>query len=307
MAMKTHTVSSGETLSQIIRRHYGRFDMRLLDMVLAANGLSDPDRIRAGQALKLPGNWNGGADPARPAITDMPHGDRDTAALVSKTQASDAPRAGRAPEKPAVLEKPLGPGDFWKETYHKDLIVLHFTAGYTWESAYSAFRQPGRVAAPFLVDTNGDIRRLFDEKFWAPHLGIRGEHSQNNRHDKRSIGIEIVNIGPVWNRNGKWTDYTGRAWSADRVVPGENRDAHGGAAFPPAQVEAVCALVNWLLAQYRIPRRIPADFFSCRLPAMRDYKGVATHQMFRADKYDLGPAFPFRQLIAECGLQTVSL
>lgn len=307
MALKNHKVSRGETLTQIIGRFYGRFDTRLLDMVLAANGLADPDTIREGRELKLPGNWAGGEDHVRPGISEMPHGDKAEAALVRKTRPSDSPRAGRAPAEPAVIETPLGPKDYWKEKYHKDLIVLHFTAGYTWESAYATFKQPGRVAAPFLVDTNGVIRRLFDERFWAPHLGVKGVHSQNNRHDKRSMGIEIVNIGPVWNRGGKWVDYTGRTWSADRVVPGKNRDAHGGVAFPAAQVGAVCALVNWLLMEYRIPRRIPADFISCRMPAMREFRGVATHQMFRADKYDLGPAFPFRQFVEQCGLEQIAL
>jgi N-acetyl-anhydromuramyl-L-alanine amidase AmpD/phage tail protein X len=302
MTFKIHVVGQGDSLSKIIKKYYGHFDTRLLDMVAAANGLADPDRIRAGRKLKLPGNWGGAADPVRPDITDMAHSDRATSALVNKAQPSDTPRAGRAPAQPGITQKSLPAADYWKEAYHKDLIVLHFTAGYTWEGAYAAFKQKGRVATPFIVAKSGAIYRLFDERCWAYHLGIPGRNAQNHRHDKRSIGIEIVNIGPVWRKGGKWVDYMGKSYSEAQIVQGKNRDAHGGVAFPADQVQSVCSLVNWLLTQYRIPRRMPADFMSCQLPAMCEFRGVATHQMFRKDKYDMGPAFPYRQLIETCGL-----
>ena len=129
------------------------------------------------------------------------------------------------------------------------MIVLHFTAGYDWKSAYSTFLKTDRVATPFLVGADGTIYRLFDELYWAHHIGIKGRDSENNRHDKRSIGIEIVNIGPVWFKRGKWVDYLGKAHPENQIVRGRNRDAEGGVVFPGAQVDSVCILVNWLLSR----------------------------------------------------------
>jgi hypothetical protein len=57
--------------------------------------------------------------------------------------------------------------------------------------------------------------------------------------------------------------------------------------------------------QFDIPAAIPSDFTAFQLPAIGRFSGVATHQMFRRDKYDLGPAFPFHELIQQCGLKTV--
>ena len=305
MPFKFHTVSKGDTLAKIIRKYYGGFDIRRLDMVMAANALDDPDKIRVGQKLKLPGNWSGARGAVAPPVTDIPHTDRQIGALVDRTGPSGTPTAGRA--APAAVAKPLGDQDYWKDRFHKDLIVLHFTAGYDWQGAYATFKKPGRVATPFLVGLDGTIYRLFDERCWAYHLGIKGRASENSRHDKRSIGIEIVNIGPAWSKNGHWVDYTGKTWPADHIIKGANRGAQGGVAFPQLQVDAVCALVNWLLCEYRIPRRIPADSTGFQLPVVAGFRGVATHQMFRRDKYDLGPAFPYAQLIRDCGLEKVAL
>ena len=50
----TYTVQSGDTLSKIAKRFYG--DAKLYPKIFEANRdqLSDPDKIRVGQSLKLP-------------------------------------------------------------------------------------------------------------------------------------------------------------------------------------------------------------------------------------------------------------
>lgn len=49
---KYHVVGERETLSEISRKYYGT--TRLHTLIMKANGLSDPDRIRAGQRLLIP-------------------------------------------------------------------------------------------------------------------------------------------------------------------------------------------------------------------------------------------------------------
>lgn len=62
---QVHTVTKGETLSQIIRDHYGRFDARLLRSVVAANPqIHDPNLILVGWSIVFPDD----APDAEPAI-----------------------------------------------------------------------------------------------------------------------------------------------------------------------------------------------------------------------------------------------
>jgi N-acetyl-anhydromuramyl-L-alanine amidase AmpD len=159
-----------------------------------------------------------------------------------------------------------------------------------------------------VVDTDGTIIRLFDEKYWSYHLGIRGADSENWRHDKRSIGIEIVNIGPVWKHpDGMlYEDYTHRrTYGEDDIVLGKNRDADGGVKFPDIQMDSVIQLVNWLMIQYDIPRKMIRNPMECNIPQARELKGVCYHQTFRIDKYDMGVAFAETRFRNECRLETV--
>jgi nucleoid-associated protein YgaU len=49
---RTHTVRSGESLSEICVRYYG--DVSLMDRLAKTNGLDDPDQVRAGTRLSVP-------------------------------------------------------------------------------------------------------------------------------------------------------------------------------------------------------------------------------------------------------------
>ena len=206
-----------------------------------------------------------------------------------------------------ILNKPLPPRKYFAQAQKKDLVVLHFTAGYDWQTVHKTFMKAGRVCTPYIVDLTGPkhIVKLYDDKFWSYHLGIKTDTEHLN--DKRSIGIEIVNIGPVWQRDGKWFDYVGRQWSESEIVAGANRGADGGVGFPAEQVEAVARLVNHLCDTHAIPRQVPSDKTSCQLPQMNAFKGLATHQMFRKDKYDLGPAWPWEKFMELCELEEVEI
>ncbi len=226
--------------------------------------------------------------------------------LVSKTAISDTPRTENVVDN--IFLKELPQGEYWKEEHSKEIIVLHFTAGYNWKSAYDAFMGPGRVATPFIVDKEGPkyIVKLFDEKYWSYHLGIKeAEYSKNWANDKRSIGIEVVNIGPVWFKDGVWKDYVGKEWLVDDIVQGKNRDADGGVKFPEEQIKAVCDLINYLCDKWNIPREVPKDKMSFQLPQMGEFKGIVTHQMFRQDKYDMGIAWPWEKVTGACNLKEV--
>ncbi|NQU83085.1 MAG: N-acetylmuramoyl-L-alanine amidase [Parcubacteria group bacterium] len=246
-------------------------------------------------------------------MTIIEEPDENITTLVTKKPEIKTPTVGDIEKN--TYEHSLPVGDYWKQEFNKEIIVLHYTAGYNWEGAYNTFKKPGRVATPFIIDKEGPkyIVKLFDEKYWSYHLGIKSkEFSKNWINDKRSIGIEIVNIGTVWHEEGQWKDYIQRieksgTTSEQDIIKGNNRDADGNVKFPEKQVDAVCDLVNYLCDKWNIPRQVPKDKMSLQLPQITNFKGIVTHQMFRQDKYDMGVAWPWQKMIERCGLQEIEI
>nr|WP_244314255.1 N-acetylmuramoyl-L-alanine amidase [Pannonibacter sp. XCT-53] len=112
-----------------------------------------------------------------------------------------------------------------------DMIVLHYTGMQDGESALQRLCDPrAEVSAHYLVEEDGAVLQCVPEARRAWHAGTsfwKGETDINSR----SIGIEIVNPGHAW----------------------------GYRPFPPAQVEAVIALVADIAARHAIaPWRILA-------------------------------------------------
>lgn len=138
-----------------------------------------------------------------------------------------------------------------------DILVLHYTGMRTAGAALDRLCDPdAKVSAHWLVDEDGTTTALVPEDRRAWHAGVsfwRGHGSLNDR----SIGIEIVNPGHEF-------DYR---------------------PFPDAQVEAVTALCQGILARHRIPAR-----------------NVVAHSDIAPDrKQDPGELFPWARL-AEAGI-----
>ncbi len=198
----------------------------------------------------------------------------------------------------------LSAADYYAEATKKDLIVLHFTAGQSARSAVTAWRStPEHVATAYVVDVDGTVYETFRPDYWAYHLGIRG----GTEHERRSIGVEIANVGPLqparddaevlawWPRD--WGQKYCTLAETDRYCQREYRGKRYFATFPDAQLDAVGRLVRDLCDRFEIARCLPDA--SRRLecdPTFAAYKGVATHANFRADKWDVGPAFDWEQL-----------
>lgn len=205
----------------------------------------------------------------------------------------------------------LPSSQYFQQVYPKDLIVLHFTAGATAAGAHAAWLQsPVPVATAYIVDLNGAIYEIFDPKYWAYHLGIRGVANANWKHDRRSIGIEIVNVGPLrpdpknpdqlnwWPPSGEYK----AAWCTRRDTTRYVQEPYRGfdyfASFPQVQMASLKELVGSLCQTFNIPVKIPAhprrtEFNPAFFAA---YQGIAAHQNFRDDKVDIGPAFDWHLL-----------
>lgn len=281
--MHKHIVQPGSSLVSIAR------ELRIpLSVLIDANQIADPNRIQVGQELRIPIS---GIDP-------------------SVAQAKPQPL--RPVPSPIAIERKsmaLAPGQYFRQKFKKDLIVLHFTAGSSARSAFDSWRSTTtQVATAYLVDTDGSIFECFPPEYWAYHLGVSGPESAGWRHDKRSIGIEIANVGSLridaqnpqqlnWWPNNFGTKYCTLAEST-RYVAAPFRGFSHFASFPSVQCDAVASLVSHLCEELKIPRVLPpvAQQTAFDMDFFKSFRGIATHQNFRKDKSDIGPAFPLSRV-----------
>lgn len=192
---------------------------------------------------------------------------------------------------------------------YKNLIVLHHTAG---RSAVSTFYwwqnyDKRRVATAYIVERDGTIYEIFDPAYWAFHLGLTGT---GGMHDQRSIGIELASEGGLIARGSRLyafdrispeTEYTGNLYDYGKLW----RDSYRFfAAYTVNQTEAAAELINYLCANFSIPRRTPASFFDF-YPGMREFRGIIGHHHVRGDKTDLHPGFDWSALVRKCDLELI--
>jgi N-acetyl-anhydromuramyl-L-alanine amidase AmpD len=200
---------------------------------------------------------------------------------------------------------------FFRQRVPKDLIVLHATASSTARSVFDTWKNPasGRVATAYVVERNGRVYEMFPPDCWAYHLGMR-VRNPGHYNDRRSIGIEIVNPGPLrpdpegadtlnW-----WPDNFRKPWclisEKEKYLCREFRGFKYYAAYTQKQYAAVGQLVDWLCRRFGIPRVLPPatqrdvsdpDTF-CK------FRGIAAHHNFRPDKFDVGPAWDWNKLLS---------
>ncbi|MBY0505004.1 MAG: N-acetylmuramoyl-L-alanine amidase [Bryobacteraceae bacterium] len=205
------------------------------------------------------------------------------------------------------VSRRLAANQFFPEKQAKDLVVLHFTAGGSVAGAYQSWISTReRVATAYLVDLDGRIYETFDPSQWAYHLGVAAAHNPAWRQDRRSIGIEVVNwgglkpgpIGSLCSWPNQYRNPYCLLTEENKYVRKSFRGLDYFAAFPEAQTEAVCRLTRQLCDQFGIPKQIPEAGRRENLdwPYYENYRGVASHQNFHAEKTDIGPAFDWERL-----------
>lgn len=245
-----------------------------------------------------------------PAVCGQPTWLAPVASFAGAAASAEKPPSFGAPlqTQSQEIEKNryrLAADQFLPQQHRKDLIVLHFTAGTSCESAFRTWAgNPDRIATAYGVDPDGSIVEFFPPECWAFHLGVKG----TRRHDQRSIGIEIANVGPLKpsptnpNQLNWWPNDWGTPYCTldreDLYCRAPFRGIDHFAAMPVAQQDAVGTLVRHLCERFAIPRIASAQARSGEYDAaaFENYAGVATHSNFRRDKWDVGPAFSWDRL-----------
>jgi N-acetyl-anhydromuramyl-L-alanine amidase AmpD len=206
----------------------------------------------------------------------------------------------------------LPPEEYVDRVEKKNLIVLHFTASSTAQSVYNSWMarvngKPYRVATAYVVDRDGQIYEFFPPERWAWHLGMTA-NNPNSVHDRRAVGIEIVNVGPLKEDkvrknqlNWWWKDFQ-TPWCLKDEVNSYTEASYRGyryfATFPEVQVNAVRDLVHAICERFDIPRTLPPKKKLAEFDPVffGNFQGIASHQNFRADKSDIGPAWNWDSL-----------
>ncbi len=135
-----------------------------------------------------------------------------------------------------------------------DILLLHYTGMQSCEAAVARLTDAAaRVSSHYTIDEDGTVYVHVPEHLRAWHAGVSSWRGHNDINS-RSIGIEIVNPGHEF----------------------------GYRAFPEAQIEAVIALSQKIIARHEIPAR----------------NVIAHSDIAPGRKTDPGELFPWRRLAA---------
>lgn len=161
------------------------------------------------------------------------------------------------------------------------LIVLHYTVTQTKPGVISAFRQRDYLSCHLTVGLDGRITQMVPFNRKAYHAGessFKGRPSCN----AFSIGIEIVNPGPVTPDGKGFRDVYGRPWYGKAV---QAKHKHPGCAYDwwaeytDEQIEAVIRVCAELAQEYSIQHIVGHEDVS------------------PGRKIDPGPAWPWEALL----------
>lgn len=169
-----------------------------------------------------------------------------------------------------------------------EAIVLHFTGG-EYEAAIHSFRSDASGSSVhYIVDRDGTVTQMVPEFFGAYHVtcyGVRtaclpdcpicnDPQGRLTEPWRRSIGIELVNIGPVRGGPGNFLDRTGLPFRGllyvDYLASWRYRYWED---YPEPQIAALRVLLLDLMQRYGIP-----------------LDRVIGHSRVQPEKIDPGPA-----------------
>ena len=204
--------------------------------------------------------------------------------------------------------KPKNSGDFsYADKHAKDLLVLHFTAGWLWGDLPTLTTAHYHVSVAFVIGRSGRIYRLFDPTGWSNHLGKELQVVGGNIfNSKRSVAIELSNVGPLSLDHGT-LEFAGSPYCTEAETTfytklgSDFRQARHFASFTPEQYASLAALIGEIASQAGVKKSFldPKERYVAFKTdnAARSYKGIASHVNFRrTGKWDIGPAFDWAKI-----------
>ncbi len=217
-----------------------------------------------------------------------------------------------------IKDKLLSKGEYKDEVTEKDTIVIHFTAGNDnpentiegWEADFTIdaatnLRKDVVVGTHFVIGGkstrnpvaspyDGKVYRAVAEDKWIHHLGTK--YDNNTVLNKKSIGIEICNYGPIkLTAAGKYLNYVNNEVPAKAVIK-LDKPFRGYTYYhdiTDAQLASLRELIVYLYEKHpKILLKTPLlDDTGYELSdyAKKGVPGVYVHTNYRSDKFDWPP------------------
>lgn len=211
----TYVVRKGDTLGQIAKRFYGR--MGAFTLIVAANRIRNPDRLRIGQELVIPVEDSPSSQPVRPAVS-RPFADVSARRLATVHplladrgvrllgQCAAAGLAlmvtqglrSMAEQDALFAQGRTAPGRIVTKaraghSYHNfglafDVLVLDAMGKADWDTANPGWRLAGQVGKSLGLEWGGDWNDFPD----LPHFQLTGGLSLGRCRTLCRSGLEAV-------------------------------------------------------------------------------------------------------------------
>lgn len=163
-----------------------------------------------------------------------------------------------------------------------DTVIIHYTASPTASSAINVLLDKKIMAsAHIVVDVDGTVTQMADFNIITWHAG-RSEYKGRDKFNNLSIGIEIVNSGPITEKGGRYYDVYNNEYPASQVVKAKHRFNPNFAdywhKYTDIQLKVVKEICELLKANYGI-------------------KYILGHEEISVGrKHDPGPAYPLDEM-----------
>jgi len=178
----------------------------------------------------------------------------------------------------------LDDNQFYHEVTKKEQVCWHHSAGGSAKSSVDWWNSvPARIATPYFVERNGDIIEVFDDKYWAYALGIKG----GILIEKKTIQIEMASFGWLTEKNGKYFGMGNKEIPKENVqlYPKGYRGAKAYEKYTPQQIDNTVYLTKHLAKKHKLKLKAEKDFWLFGAKAT----GLYSHTTFRKDKSDFHP------------------
>ncbi|MEK6884722.1 MAG: N-acetylmuramoyl-L-alanine amidase, partial [Nanoarchaeota archaeon] len=174
----------------------------------------------------------------------------------------------------SIIQYSIPDNCYNKEEHIKKQIFIHHTAGAS--NPYSVIdewkKNANKIATAFIIAgkprnvndkfKDGDIVQVFSSKYWAYHLGLKGDIFQRQgltyqNLDKTSIGIELTNYGYLQKTpEGIYKTYVNSTISDNEIIELETgfRGYKYYHSYTNAQIESLRELLLYLCNKYVIPK-----------------------------------------------------
>lgn len=177
------------------------------------------------------------------------------------------------------VKTPNTSGEFKKGDL--DTIIMHYTAGPSAKSAVRTLTSPKvRASAHLVVERDGSITQLAPFNIITWHAG-RSEYKGRTGFNQYSIGIEMVNAGPLTKSGNKYRAWYGTAYDQNEVIEAIHRNETQPRywhVFTPEQIQTVNEICSLLISEYNIQYIL-------------GHEEIAPRR-----KTDPGPAFPLDRI-----------